>query len=92
MVMAKEWDDKERWQNIEDISPLNIPYPTLSPDAIDHRVTQQILKEEDKRIMSISLETFTYERPARDGLEGPPLSLEQCKALVPESFVRTQLF
>ena len=35
---------------------------------------------------------FTYQRQERDDLVGPPLSLEQCKNLVPDSFVRNQLF
>ncbi len=82
----------DQWENLEDIPPIITPFPILQPDDLDYNEAQCILKEEDIRIKRTGVDTCVFDRPAREGLEGPPLSLDQCKALVPDIFVRTQLF
>ena len=77
------------WEEIQDIPNFVTPYPILAPDDLDHNEAQKILKAKDRRLKSTGVDTFTYERPSREGLEGPPLSLEQCKNLVLDGFVRT---
>jgi hypothetical protein len=85
-------EEDPNWVDIEDIPNPTVPYPVLAPEDLDHREAQRILKNEDERIAQTGTEFFNAPRPQKDGLEGPPLSLEQCKSLVPDSFVRSHLF
>ena len=89
--MAEEGND-ERFVDLDNLPPFISPFPILQPDDLDHNEAQRILKEEDEQIKNTGVEAFIIERNPREGLEGPPLSLKQCKALVPDSFVRTTLF
>ena len=83
---------EDEWRDFEDIPPFVAPYPILQPGDLDHDQAQCILKDKDIQIKNTGVDAFMVERPPREGLEGPPLSLEQCKALVPDSFVRNHLF
>ena len=84
--------ENEQWRDVEDLPPFITPYSILQPKDLDHDQAQRLLKDKDKHIKNIGVDAFMVESPPREGLEGPPLSLEQCKALVPDSFVQTQLF
>ena len=83
---------EDEWRDFDDIPQVTAPFPILHPDDLDHDQAQRILKDKDIRIKNTGVDAFMVERPPREGLEGPPLSLEQCKALVPDTFVRTHLF
>ena len=82
---------EDKWRDFEDIPAFVAPYPILQPEDLDHNQAQRILKEEDIRIKNAGVDAFMVERPPREGLKGPPLSLEQCKALVLDSFVQNHL-
>ena len=85
-------EDSQEWQDIDDIQLPTMPYPVLAQEDLDHKEAQRHLKEEQERLSQGGDEVFQTIRLPKDGLVGPPLNLEQCKNLVPDSFVRNHLF
>ena len=58
---------EDTWEDIRDIPKFVTPYLILAPDDLDHNEARRILKDENMRLKSTRVETFTYKRPPMEG-------------------------